>query len=187
MEHPNIRQRKNQAKLLAQMPEEQRVEQARMFRFGNALYIYHRQAEQLEPSEDDFEEWLDGLPENIREDMEIQGFELCSGVLSFQRYVMEKNGIGMGEWMKEKLSDEDYKAYRTAIQEKEGQISMDTKNQPIITIEDQETLNLLDELLGFKQLAVSEREVSQVEIIRESLELLADKLGIKLNHPKKHN
>lgn len=116
MEHPNKEQRENQAKLLEQLPEEEREEQARLLRFGNAAYIYHRQAENLEPTEEDFKEWLEGLPENVREDMEIQGFELCRGILSFNRYVMEKNDIGMGEWMRQNLSEEDYKAYReTAI------------------------------------------------------------------------
>lgn len=111
MEHPNREQRENQAKLLEQLPEERREEQARLLRFGNAAYIYHRQAENLEPTEEDFKEWLKGLPKDVREDMEIQGFELCKGILSFSRYVMEKNDIGMGEWMKQNLSEEDYNAY----------------------------------------------------------------------------
>jgi len=112
MEHPNKQQRENQAKLLEQLPEGEREEHARLLRFGNAAYIYHRQAENLEPTEEDFNEWLEGLPENVREDMEMQGFELCKGVLSFRRYVMEKNDIGMGEWMRKNLSEDDYKGYQ---------------------------------------------------------------------------
>jgi len=111
MEHPNKDQREDQAKLLAQLPEEQREEHARLLRFGNAAYVYHRQAKELEPTEADFEEWLGGLPKNIRRDMEIRGFELCKSVLSFSRYVMEKNDIGMEEWMKRNLSEGDYSAY----------------------------------------------------------------------------
>tara|TARA_R110002050_G_scaffold14844_1_gene46465 strand:- start:272 stop:652 length:381 start_codon:yes stop_codon:yes gene_type:complete len=118
MEHPNKKQRENQAKLLAQLPEEEREEHARLLRFGNAAYIYHRQAEELEPTEADFEEWLEGLPKNVRRDMEMQGFELCKGVLSFSRYVNEKNDIGMGEWMKKHLSAEDYKAYYEITEER---------------------------------------------------------------------
>lgn len=111
MEHPNKKQQENQAKLLSQLPEEEREEHARLFRFGNAAYIYHRLADELEPTEEDFNEWLEGLPKNIRRDMEIQGFELCKGILSFTRYVMEKNDIGMEKWMKKHLSASDYKAY----------------------------------------------------------------------------
>tara|TARA_R110002153_G_C13154519_1_gene482373 strand:+ start:341 stop:709 length:369 start_codon:yes stop_codon:yes gene_type:complete len=118
MEHPNKEQRENQAKLLAQLPEEHREEQARLLRFGNAAYIYHHKAEELEPTELDFGEWLEGLPKNVRSDMEMQGFELCKGVVSFTRYVMEKNDIGMGEWMERNLSTEDYEVYREITKEK---------------------------------------------------------------------
>lgn len=118
MEHPNKEQRENQKKFLEQLPQEQREEHARLFRFGNAAYIYHRQSENQEPSEEDFKEWLEGLPKNIREDMEMQGFELCKGVFSFSRYVMEKNDIGMDEWMEQNLSIDDFKAYHKTIEEK---------------------------------------------------------------------
>lgn len=121
MEHPNRKQRENQAELLAQLPEEQRDEHARLLRFGNAAYVYYRKAQEMEPTEEDFDEWLEGLPRNIREDMEIQGFELCNGILSFQRYVMEKNDIGMGEWMLKNLGEEDYKAYINTIEERKKQ------------------------------------------------------------------
>lgn len=111
MEHPNKEQRLRQAEELAKLPDKQRKQAARMFRLGNAAFVYHRQANELEPTEEDFKEWLEGLPENIRRDMEIKGFELCKGVLSFKRHVLEKNDIGMDEWMKWNLSEEDYEAY----------------------------------------------------------------------------
>lgn len=90
MEHPNKEQRENQKKILAQLPEEQREEHALLFRFGNAAYIYHKEANSFKPTRTDFEEWLIGLPENVRNDMKIKGFEGCKGVFSFTRYVMEK-------------------------------------------------------------------------------------------------
>lgn len=95
MEHPNKKQRKNQARMLAELPEEERESHAQLIRFVNAAYIYHKQAEELEPTEADFEEWLEGLPEKMRGDMEMKGFELCKGVFSFSRYVMEKT---TSEW-----------------------------------------------------------------------------------------
>lgn len=111
MKHPNKEQQENQKKFLAELPEEQREEHARLFRFGNATYIYHKQAKELEPTKTDFDMWLTGLPKNIRNDMEIKGFELCKGVLSFTRYVMEKNDIGMDEWLKNNLNEDDYNEY----------------------------------------------------------------------------
>ncbi|MEM8510390.1 MAG: hypothetical protein AAF717_21330 [Bacteroidota bacterium] len=119
MEHPNKEQRVNQAELLAKLPEEMREEHARIFRLGNAAYIYHRQADELEPTEEDFKEWLEGLPNTIRRDMEMKGFELCKGILSFTRYVNEKNDVGMGEWMKRNLNEEDYKAWAALRNEDE--------------------------------------------------------------------
>ncbi len=122
MKHPNKEQQENQKKFLETIPEEQREEHALLLRFGNASYSYHQGAQALEPSEDDYKEWLEGLRENIRRDMEIKGFEGCKGVVSFTRYVNEKNDIGMLEWMKNNLSAEDFKAYGKLI---EGRKALD--------------------------------------------------------------
>lgn len=112
MEHPNKEQRENQARMLEQLPKELREEHAQMFRLGNAAYAYHLLAsEELEPTEEDFEEWLGGLPEKVSADMKAKGFDQCKGILSFTRYVMEKNDIGMDQWMEQNLSEEDYRAY----------------------------------------------------------------------------
>lgn len=112
MEHPNKEQRTNQADFLAKLPEDQREEHARMFRFGNTAYSYHLRANEFEPTELDFNEWLEGLPKNIRRVMEMQGFESCKTIVSFSRYVNEKNDMGMEAWMKEYLSQADYTAYQ---------------------------------------------------------------------------
>jgi hypothetical protein len=124
MKHPNKEQQDNQKKFLAKLPKDQREEHARLFRFGNASYIYHQEAEELEPTETDFEEWLTGLPENIRSDMRNRGFESCKSIISFTRYVMEKNDIGMDEWMKQHLSESDYKEYHKVIEQRK---KLDTK------------------------------------------------------------
>lgn len=120
MEHPNKKQREAQAKLLEELPKNEREEHARLFRFGNAAYIYHEQAETFKPTESDFEEWLIALPKEVRKDMKMKGFESCKGVISFTRYVMEKNDIGMNEWMKNNLSEDDYKEYCKLIEAREN-------------------------------------------------------------------
>jgi len=124
MEHPNKKQQQNQAKFLEKLPKDEREEHARLFRFGNASYIYYQEAEELEPTETDFKEWLTGLPENVRRDMRNRGFESCKGIISFTRYVMEKNDIGMDEWMKQHLSESDYKEYQKVIEQRK---KLDTK------------------------------------------------------------
>tara|TARA_B100000953_G_scaffold22807_1_gene18826 strand:- start:6 stop:377 length:372 start_codon:yes stop_codon:yes gene_type:complete len=118
MKHPNKKQQEAQANFLENLPEEEREEHARLFRFGNVSFRYHQRAEQMEPTETDFNEWLTGLPEPIRSDMQKRGFEACKGVISFTRYVMEKNDIGMDKWMENNLSYEDYKEYKKLIEER---------------------------------------------------------------------
>ncbi|MDR1340419.1 MAG: hypothetical protein LBK58_10260 [Prevotellaceae bacterium] len=58
-----------------------------------------------------FNEWLEGLPANIKKDMKLKGFEACKRMFPFTRYVNERQDIGMGEWMKQHLSAEDYEYY----------------------------------------------------------------------------
>lgn len=111
MEHPNIEQQERQKIFLDSLPENDREEHARLFRFGNTAYRYHSEAKSQEPSEQDFKEWLEGLPSNIADDMSSKGFDKCRNILSFTRYVMEKNDVGMEAWMKNNLSDEDYNHY----------------------------------------------------------------------------
>lgn len=48
--------------------------------------------------------------------MWLDGWILCKGILSFTRYVMEKNDIGMDEWMKKHLSEDDYNEYCNLIE-----------------------------------------------------------------------
>jgi len=118
MEHPNKEQQENQSNSLAELPEEQREEHAQLFRFGNAAYIYHQEAEQLRPTDTDFNEWLEGLPKQVRNDFKKRGFEDCKGILSFNRYVNEKNDIGMDKWMEQHLGKDDYNEYHKVIEQR---------------------------------------------------------------------
>ena len=52
--------------------------------------------------------WLEGLPSNIRTAMEEKGFEGCKTALPFTRHVMERNNVGLNEWMKTHLSNDDF-------------------------------------------------------------------------------
>lgn len=82
-----------------------------LFTVGNITYIYHNQAKEFKPTEQDYTEWLAGLPDTIRKGMQAKGFEGCKGVLSFTRYVMEKNDIGLDKFIKLNLEPEEYKRY----------------------------------------------------------------------------
>ncbi|MGV8829947.1 MAG: hypothetical protein ACWA6U_16695 [Breznakibacter sp.] len=114
MKHPLEKCRKAQETFLKNCPEEQREFHAYLFRIGNASYIYHSQATK-EIKEESlkiyYEEWLSGLPGNIREGMKARGFEACKTVLSFTRYVNERTDIGMTDWMREHLSSADFREW----------------------------------------------------------------------------
>ena len=44
--------------------------------------------------------------------MENTGFEACKSVLSFTRYVREKNDIGLEEFAKEQMGENDYQKFK---------------------------------------------------------------------------
>ena len=111
MKHPIEQMNINQKKFLEDLPEGERKFHERLFRIGNASYCYHTGAESLEPTQEDFNEWIKGLPVEFRGGFIKRGFDDCRGVLSFTRYVNEKNDIGMDQWMKEHLSNDDYHEY----------------------------------------------------------------------------
>ena len=66
---------------------------------------------QYKPTPDDFKEWLQGLPNNIRSDMEKKGFDRCKTMLSFTRYVNEKNDLGMEAYIKNLFGEVLYNEY----------------------------------------------------------------------------
>lgn len=81
-----------------------------LFAFGNATYLYHNLA--FEATEADYKEWLEGLGEPISNDMKNKGFEACKSIVSFTRYVREKNDVGLEEFLKQKMGKIDYKKFK---------------------------------------------------------------------------
>ncbi|MEI6949790.1 hypothetical protein V9K67_21565 [Paraflavisolibacter sp. H34] len=106
--HPLEKYRAIQAEQLAALPEHQRRQMELAYSFGNAAYIYHSQAQDYEPSEVDFEEWLEGLSETMRASMKKKGFQACKTHIPFTRYVLEKNDIGMDLFVKNLMGAKDY-------------------------------------------------------------------------------
>lgn len=110
VKHPLEKYNRHQEEFLNACPASQRRMHELLFSVGNITYRYHLEARNCEPTEIDFEEWLEGLSDNIRKDMKAQGFEKCKGVLSFTRYVMEKKDMGLDEYVKNNLGS-DYDEY----------------------------------------------------------------------------
>jgi hypothetical protein len=115
VKHPLPHCNVQQEELIATCPEDQRRFHILFFNYGNATYRYHNEAKEINPSLTDFKEWLEGLPDKIRADMEKSGFEYCKNVLSFTRYVNEKNDIGMDQYVRNLMGDELYTEYRSLV------------------------------------------------------------------------
>ena len=111
MKHPYKQIQNNQSDFLSRCSPEDKDEYAAFFRIGNAAYTYHLLASDTSQSllEQYYSEWIEGLPKNISDTM--QGLEKCKTMFPFLRYVNERNDIGMDEWMKDHLSEDDYKIY----------------------------------------------------------------------------
>ena len=115
VKHPDESCNQMQEALLANCPAEKRRYFELLFTHGNITYRYHQEAREFNPTELDFKEWLEGLPENIRRDMERQGFEASKGLLSFTRYVNEKNDIGIDEYVRQQMDLEDWAEYQSFL------------------------------------------------------------------------
>lgn len=96
-----------QEKFLANCGEEYKEFHIQMFNFGNATYLYH----QIEPTEEDYKDWLTGLPANIRLAFTKMGYEKSKTALPLKRFANEIRDNGMDEYLKKLLKPEDYQAY----------------------------------------------------------------------------
>lgn len=114
VKHPLEQKNINQENFVQSVSENEREFHELLFSYGNAVYIYH--SLDIEPTLQDYEEWLEGLDEVIRIDMEKKGFEKCKTILSFTRYVRERKDIGMEEFVKEKMGIEEYEKYQYLLE-----------------------------------------------------------------------
>lgn len=112
MTHPDPKCNESQAKFLSECPAEHRRFHELLFIVGNATYRYHKEARNFNPTIEDYEEWIEGLPENIGSAMRKEGFEKAKSVLSFTRYVLEKNDIGLEEYLERHIEPQDYEEYK---------------------------------------------------------------------------
>ncbi len=112
VKHPAEECNRNQEALLASCPPEERRTHELMLSYGNATYRYHNEARKFEPTEQDWAEWLEGLAEPMHTASRGMGFAACRTILSFTRYVMEKNDVGMDEYVRRLMGEADHAEYR---------------------------------------------------------------------------
>lgn len=107
--HPDDKIHLNQVKFLEVLTDPDRSEHAQLFRLGNAaMHYYHKS----EPTEDDYNDWLHGLPENLRQAMAAKGYHGCKLALPLQRHALERRDVGMDEFIRKLLNDQDFKIWQ---------------------------------------------------------------------------
>ena len=74
---------------------------------------YYDQIE-FNPSHEDFNNWISSLKEPMKSHFIKDGFKKSKGVLNFRRYYLESKDYGMKEFMKNNLSEEEFKFWNKA-------------------------------------------------------------------------
>ncbi|PLK42074.1 hypothetical protein [Emticicia sp. TH156] len=106
VKHPNDEQNKNQESFLLNFEGAEQQSHALLFNYGNAAYPYHR----IDPTEEDYKMWLEGMPENLRIEFKVMGYEKCRSSLPLKRFANEIRDVGMDEYIKNLLTPENYEA-----------------------------------------------------------------------------
>lgn len=115
MKHPDEKCNESQAEFLAKCPANMRRYHELIFMIGNATVHYHRKSKEYNPTVSDWREWLNGLPKGIAEHMKGEGFEKAKTILSFTRYVLEKNDVGLHEYLKTNIDTDVLKEYYSLV------------------------------------------------------------------------
>jgi len=113
VKHPITEKQIEQEKLLTLIPEDNVYFFCLVMSHTNACYIYYNR--DIQPTFEEYSEWLTGLSHTLRADMKALGFNTCKNMLSLRRFVLEKNDIGMEEFIKNLMGEHDYRAYHRYI------------------------------------------------------------------------
>lgn len=113
VKHPLEQCNAQQEILINSLPDDQKDFHSLFFSHGNAAYHYYNL--QIDPTEEDYDDWLQGLEGNLKIEMQKRGFEYCKGILSFSRYVREKRDIGLEDFLLNMMGPEDYEKYHNLV------------------------------------------------------------------------
>jgi hypothetical protein len=115
--HPDPHLYEYQLELLNNLREPKKSHLARSFRLGNASMRYYYCNEEP-PTEDDFNDWVYGLSDTVKESMIERGYQKCKTILGLQRHAMERRDIGMAAFVRNLLNDEDFEVWQKSFQDK---------------------------------------------------------------------
>lgn len=73
--------------------------------------VYHEYYSLSEcvPTRQNFDWWIESLDEPMKSCFKKLGFEACWPVLNYRRFILELADIGLHEFLRERLSEEDYR------------------------------------------------------------------------------
>lgn len=80
----------------------------RLIRIGHTCNDYYKQLNSKGLTEEDFKQWIESLEEPMRSSFKNKGLGNCRGVLNFQRFILELQDIGLDEYLKNNLTEEDF-------------------------------------------------------------------------------
>ncbi len=117
VKHPLEHCNQAQERMVGQAPAPLKRWHELMFSHGNATYRYHQRATGFEPTGEDWNEWLEGIEaEGFGRLMRQGGFEKGKRSLPFTRYVNEKNDLGMDEFVRQLMGQDEYEEYMRMLQ-----------------------------------------------------------------------
>ena len=88
---------------------------AQHIRVSKMMAQYYRDTP-IEPTTDDWRQWIDSLNEPMKTGYSRQGFEKSKTALPFIRFCSEYHDFGMRDYMRQKLSKEDLEYYLEVIE-----------------------------------------------------------------------
>ena len=83
---------------------------------GEITRAYYSQTTEGDYTEETFKLWLDSLSPKIREYFKSKGLKECRGVLNYQRFVLELRDTGLDEYLKDKLTPDQYERYKSNME-----------------------------------------------------------------------
>ena len=78
-----------------------------LLRIAKVNAEYYKQLNSEELTQEEFKLWIDSLKEPMRGAFNKKGLQDCRGVLNFQRFILELRDLGLQEYLKNNLTEEE--------------------------------------------------------------------------------
>jgi len=78
-----------------------------LLRIAKVNTEYYKQLNSEELTQEEFKLWIDSLKEPMRGAFNKKGLQDCRGVLNFQRFILELRDLGLQEYLKNNLTEEE--------------------------------------------------------------------------------